>query len=147
MFAKASSRSQALRCSRGPDPRPVIVSVCAGAVQGRSLAEMAIGGIELIAYENARVVRRAVVPLSDGGELLLHLLHGEGTQRGRKCIHRVVSDAGGRLKSDIVYFYDETVSEQTVSDDFDLLTQPALLSVSQLHHTESMLNRKIRAMR
>ncbi len=101
----------------------------------------------MIAYENAQIVRRATVPLSDGGELLLHLLHGDGSQQGRKCIHRVVSEANGRLRSDIVYFYDETVSEAVVSNDFDLLTQPGLLSVSQLHHTESMLNRNIRAFR
>jgi hypothetical protein len=92
-------------------------------------------------YENAQIVRRKVDTQPDGGEVVYQLLHGDGPAVGHKAIHRVATDMGGRLKSDIVYFYDETVDESTVSADFDLLTRPGLASIGMLHHTASMLNR------
>jgi len=98
-------------------------------------------------YVNAKVISEHVVALSDGAELLLRLLHGEGADVGRKCIHRVHTDLAGRLRSDIVYFYDATVKEADVQADFDLLARGGLMSVSQLHHTESMLNRGARTSR
>jgi hypothetical protein len=75
------------------------------------------------------------------------LLTGENSAVGHKCIHRVATDMAGRLKSDIVYFYDESVDEPTVNADFDLLCRPGLMSISQLHHTASMLNRGARVSR
>lgn len=95
-------------------------------------------------YANAHPVREQVAAQSDGGEVRLRLLHGEGADAGRRCIHRVHSDAAGRLRSDIVYFYDAAVTQSDVDADFDLLARGGLMSVSQLHHTESMLNRGAR---
>jgi hypothetical protein len=98
-------------------------------------------------YLNARTVRELVVPSSDNGELRVKLLHGEGGDAGRRCIHRVQTDAAGRLRSDIVYFYDEAVKNEDVEADFTLLSRGGLMSVGQLHHTESMLNRGMRTAR
>lgn len=92
-------------------------------------------------YENATVTRKSVRTQEDGGELLLQLVTGTGPAEGHRCIHRVLTDQAGRLKSDIVYFYDPSVSEGVVDRDFELLGSPGLMSVSQLHHTASMLNR------
>jgi len=98
-------------------------------------------------YVNASIVREQVIALADNGELSVRMLHGEGGDAGRQCIHRVQTDQAGRLRSDIVYFYDGTVSDADVQSDFDLLTRGGLMSVSQLHHTESMLNRGMRTPR
>lgn len=95
-------------------------------------------------YVNAHPVRERAVAQPDDGELRLTLLQGEGADAGRRCIHRVHTDAAGRLRSDIVYFYDATVAQSDVEADFDLLARGGLMSVSQLHHTESMLNRGAR---
>jgi hypothetical protein len=95
-------------------------------------------------YVNAHPVREQVVAQGDGGEIRLRLLHGEGADAGRRCIHRVHTDAAGRLRSDIVYFYDVAVKPGDVEADFDLLARGGLMSVSQLHHSESMLNRGAR---
>jgi len=92
-------------------------------------------------YVNASIVREQTIVLDDDGEVSVKLLHGEGGDAGRKCIHRVTTDQSGRLRSDIVYFYDATVKDADVEADFELLTRGGLMSVSQLHHTESMLNR------
>ena len=92
-------------------------------------------------YLNGRPIREHTAPLSDGGTLSLTLLHGTGADAGHRCIHRVTTDSAGRLRSDIVYFYDSTVKEVNVEADFCLLSRHGLMSVSQLHHTESMLNR------
>ena len=53
----------------------------------------------------------------------------------------LMTDSTGRLRSDIVYFYDSTVKEADIESDFSLLSRNGLMSMSQLHHTESMLNR------
>jgi hypothetical protein len=90
---------------------------------------------------NAQPIRHHVVPLDDGGTLTLTLLQGTGADSASRCIHRVTTDAAGRLRSDIVYFYDSTVTEAEIESDFALLTAGGLVSMSQLHHTESMLNR------
>jgi hypothetical protein len=92
-------------------------------------------------YVNAQAIREHVVALSDGGTLSVTLLHGTGVDTGRRGIHRVTTDNAGRLRSDIVYFYDSTVKEADVEADFSLLIRRGLMSMSQLHHTESMLNR------
>jgi hypothetical protein len=92
-------------------------------------------------YANAQPVREHVVDLSDGGELRVTLLHGTGPDAGQRCIHRVTTDMSGQLRSDIVYFYDRTVKEADVDADFAALARNGILSMSQLHHTEAMLNR------
>lgn len=92
-------------------------------------------------YANAQPAREHVSPLNDGGELRVTLLRGTGPDAGRRCIHRVTTDMAGRLRSDIVYFYDSTVKEADVESDFSALAHNGILSVNQLHHTESMLNR------
>jgi hypothetical protein len=92
-------------------------------------------------YLNAQPLREHVVDLSDGGVLRVTLLHGTGPDAGQRCIHRVTTDMAGRLRSDIVYFYDGTVKEADIEADFTLLARNGMLSMSQLHHTESMLNR------
>jgi hypothetical protein len=92
-------------------------------------------------YVNAEPVRRHVVSLADGGTLMVTQLQGTGADSTGRCIHRVTTDAAGRLRSDIVYFYDSTVKAAEVEADFSLLTGGGLVSMSQLHHTESMLNR------
>jgi len=93
------------------------------------------------AYVNAKPAQEHVSVLSDGGGLRVTLLHGIGPDAGRRCIHRVTTDMAGRLRSDIVYFYDSTVKQQDVEADFSALAHNGMLSMSQLHHTESMLNR------
>ena len=98
-------------------------------------------------YVNALTVREHVVALSDGGTLSVTLLHGIGPDAARRCIHRVTTDPAGRLRSDIVYFYDTTVKEADVEADFALLIRGGLMSMSQLHHTDSMLNRGPRTAR
>lgn len=92
-------------------------------------------------YVNAEPVRQHVDTLADGGTLMVTLLQGTGADAASRCIHRVTTDAAGRLRSDIVYFYDSTVKMADVEADFSLLTGRGLVSMSQLHHTESMLNR------
>ena len=98
-------------------------------------------------YQNAKIVREFVLPLSNNGELHVRLLHGEAGDAGRKCVHRVQTDQAGRLQSDIVYLYDTSVPEADVEADFLLLARGGLVSVGQLHHTESMLNRGARMAR
>lgn len=93
------------------------------------------------AYVNAQPLRTHVVDLSDGGELRVTLLQGTGPDAGKRCIHRVATDMAGRLRSDIVYFYDGTVAEADVEADFAALARNGILSMSSLHHTEAMLNR------
>ena len=95
-------------------------------------------------YENATIVRERVIAQGPQGELHIRLLHGEQGDAGRKCIHRVQMGPGGRLQSDIVYLYDTTVPVEHVEADFVLLGSGGLVSVGQLHHTESMLNRGAR---
>jgi hypothetical protein len=92
-------------------------------------------------YVNAQPIREHVVDLNEGGDLRVTLLHGTGPDAGQRCIHRVTTDMAGRLRSDIVYFYDSTVKEADIEADFTLLARNGLLSMSQLHHTASMLNR------
>jgi hypothetical protein len=92
-------------------------------------------------YVNAQTAREHVSVLSDGGELRVTLLHGIGPDAGRRCIHRVTTDMAGRLRSDIVYFYDSTARQPDVEADFLALAQNRILSMGQLHHAESMLNR------
>ena len=92
-------------------------------------------------YINAQPTRKHTATAADGGTLSVTLLQGIGADAARRCIHRVTTDAAGRLRSDIVYFYDSTVKQADVDADFALLIGPGLLSMSQLHHTESMLNR------
>lgn len=98
-------------------------------------------------YLNAQPIREHVVVLGDGGELRVTLLHGTGVAVGCRCIHRVTMDLAGRPRSDIVYFYDGAVNEADVEADFSALARNGILSVSQLHHTESMLNRGPRFVR
>lgn len=92
-------------------------------------------------YANAQPVRSHVAALADGGTLTVTQLQGTGADSAGRCIHRVTTDAAGRLRSDIVYFYDSTVKAAEIDADFALLTGRGLVSMSQLHHTESMLNR------
>ena len=92
-------------------------------------------------YINALPVREHLADLSDGGELRVVLLHGIGPDAGHRCIHRMTTDMAGRLRSDIVYFYDGTVKEADIESDFSALARNGILSMSQLHHTEAMLNR------
>jgi hypothetical protein len=92
-------------------------------------------------YVNALPVQQHSLALGDGGELSVTLLHGTGPDAGKRCIHRVTTDMGGRLRSDIVYFYDGTVKEADVEADFSALSRNGILSMGQLHHTEAMLNR------
>ncbi len=98
-------------------------------------------------YVNGRPIRERTLPLSDGGTLSVTLLDGTGADAGVRCLHRVTTDSPGRLRSDIVYFYDSTVKEMDVEADFSLLCRHGLMSVNQLHHTESMLNRGHRTSR
>jgi hypothetical protein len=98
-------------------------------------------------YEDAAVLRRHRTEQADGNELRLTLLQGEGSALGHACIHRVLSGRDGQLKSDIVYFYSPAVDFAHVNVDFDLLASGKLMSVNQLHHTEFMLNRRLRAPR
>lgn len=90
---------------------------------------------------NAQTVNQHAVTLGDGGTLTLTLLQGTGADAATRCIHRLTTDAAGRLRSDIVYFYDASVNDDVVEADFDLLCGGGLVSMGQLHHTESMLNR------
>lgn len=92
-------------------------------------------------YLNAQPVRDHVIQLDSGGELRVTLLHGTGPDAGQRCIHRVTTDVAGRLRSDIVYFYDGTVKEADIDADFSVLARNGMLSMGQLHHTASMLNR------
>jgi hypothetical protein len=98
-------------------------------------------------YLNAQAVREHTAELGDGGELRVTLLHGTGPDAGRRCIHRVTTDMAGRLRSDIVYFYEATVAQADVDADFAMLARNGILSMSQLHHTESMFNRGPRLVR
>ena len=98
-------------------------------------------------FLNAQATQEHVGTLDDGGELRVTLLTGTGPDAGQRCIHRVTTDADGRLRSDIVYFYDGTVAQADVDADFEALARNGMLSVSQLHHTESMLNRGRRIQR
>jgi hypothetical protein len=92
-------------------------------------------------YVNAQPIRSHVVTLADGGTLSVTQLQGTGADAAGRCIHRVTTDAAGRLRSDIVYFYDSKVMAAEVDADFSLLIGRGLVSMSQLHYTESMLNR------
>jgi hypothetical protein len=92
-------------------------------------------------YANAQTIRSHVATLADGGTVTVTLLQGTGADSAGRCIHRVATDAAGRPRSDIVYFYDGTVNAADIDADFDLLTAGGLVSMGQLHHTESMLNR------
>lgn len=96
---------------------------------------------------NAQTVNQLATTLEDGGTLTLTLLQGTGADAAVRCIRRVTTDAAGRLRSDIVYFYDGSVKDEDVEADFDLLAGNGLVSLSQLHHTESMLNRGARVPR
>ena len=98
-------------------------------------------------YEDAAIVREHHAEQADGNELSLRLLQGEGPAAGHACIHRVLTDRSGQLKSDIVYYYGSATASTVVSADFDLLASGRVMSVNQLHHTEFMLNRRLRAVR
>lgn len=98
-------------------------------------------------YEDATIVREHRAEQDDGSELRLRLLQGTGSAAGHSCIHRVLSERNGQLKSDIVYFYGAVTAEVMINADFDLLASGRLMSVNQLHHTEFLLNRRLRAMR
>jgi hypothetical protein len=98
-------------------------------------------------YENATVAREHRAEQADGNALRLRLLQGTGTAEGHTCIHRVLTDRSGQLKSDIVYYYAPATEAAVLSADFDMLASGRLMSVNQLHHTEFMLNRRLRAVR
>lgn len=98
-------------------------------------------------YENATIVRECVLPLANLGEVFIRLLRGEAGDAGRHCIHRVQTDRAGQFQSDIVYLYAPSVPLQLVEADFMLLSRGGLISIGQLHHTESMLNRGVRIAR
>jgi hypothetical protein len=98
-------------------------------------------------YQDATIVRQHRAEQGDGSELSLRLLQGTGSALGHSCIHRVLVERSGQLKSDIVYYYNPTIASAVVSADFDLLASGRLMSVNQLHHTEFMLNRRLRAVR
>ena len=53
-------------------------------------------------YQDATIARRHHAEQPDGHELSLHLLDGTGSALGHRCIHRVLTDRSGQLKSDIV---------------------------------------------
>ncbi|MEO8155282.1 MAG: hypothetical protein ABI605_19620 [Rhizobacter sp.] len=98
-------------------------------------------------YEDAAVVREHHAEQADGIEVNLRQLQGSGSAEGHACIHRVVTDRSGRLKSDIVYYYGAATAPAVVNADFDLLAGGRVMSVNQLHHTEYMLNRRLRSAR
>ena len=98
-------------------------------------------------YQDATAVREHLAEQADGNELRLRLLQGEGSAQGHLCIHRVLTDRSGQLKSDIVYYYAPTVAAAVVYADFELLASGRVMSINQLHHTEFMLNRRLRAAR
>lgn len=98
-------------------------------------------------YQDATIARRHHAEQADGHELSLHLLHGTGSALGHSCIHRVLTDRSGQLKSDIVYYYTPAIAAEVVNADFELLASGRVMSVNQLHHTEFMLNRRLRAVR
>ena len=98
-------------------------------------------------YEDATVVRQHRAEQADGTELCVRLLQGSASAQGHACIHRVLTDRSGQLKSDIVYYYSPAVAAPLLSADFELLASGRLMSVNQLHHTEFMLNRRLRAVR
>ena len=98
-------------------------------------------------YQDASVVRQHRAEQADGSELSLRLLHGTGSAEGYACIHRVLTERSGQLKSDIVYYYTPAVAAEVVSADFDRLASGRVMSVNQLHHTEFLLNRRLRAAR
>ncbi len=98
-------------------------------------------------YQDATVVRHHHGEQADGTELSVRLLQGSGPAEGYACIHRVVTDRSGQLKSDIVYYYSPAVVAPALSADFELLASGRVMSVNQLHHTEFLLNRRLRAAR
>jgi len=98
-------------------------------------------------YEDAAIVRQHRAEQADGSEVSLRLLQGTGSAQGHSCIHRVLTERSGQLRSDIVYYYSPTIASAVVGADFDLLASGRLMSVNQLHHTEFMLNRRLRALR
>ena len=98
-------------------------------------------------YLDAQAIRQHTAVLGDGGELRVTLLHGTGSAAGARCIHRVTTNMAGLPRSDIVYFYDGTVKDADIQADFSLLARNGMISMSQLHYTESMLNRGRRFMR
>lgn len=98
-------------------------------------------------YQDATIARRHHAEQPDGHELSLHLLHGTGSALGHSCIHRVLTDRRGQLKSDIVYYYGPAIAAEVVNADFELLASGRVMSVNQLHHTEFLLNRRLRAVR
>lgn len=102
---------------------------------------------EMNEYQDATVLRQHRAEQADGSELLLRLLRGENSAEGHACIHRVLTERNGQLKSDIVYFYTPAVAAEVVSADFELLASGRVMSVNQLHHTEFLLNRRLRAAR
>jgi hypothetical protein len=98
-------------------------------------------------YQDATIVRQHRAEQADGNELTLRLLRGEGSAEGHACIHRVLTERSGQLKSDIVYYYTPAIAADVVNADFDLLATGRVMSVNQLHHTEFLLNRRLRAAR
>jgi hypothetical protein len=98
-------------------------------------------------YEDAVIVREYRRDQEDGSELRVRMLQGVASAEGHHCLHRIISERNGQLKSDIVYYYAPQVTATVVSADFDLLTSARLMSVNQLHHNESMLNRRMRTAR
>lgn len=98
-------------------------------------------------YQDATIVRVHRTEQADGNELSLHLLQGEASAQGHMCIHRVLAGRSGQVRSDIVYYYTPAVSPEVVSADFELLASGRVMSVNQLHHTEFLLNRRLRAAR
>jgi hypothetical protein len=92
-------------------------------------------------FTNAEPTRQHATTQVDGGELELTLLHGTGPAAGQRCILRITTDANGRLRSEIVYFYDPAVVTADLDADFDLLARGGMVSMGQLHHSEAMMNR------
>ncbi len=98
-------------------------------------------------YQDATIARQHHAEQADGNELYLYLLHGTNSALGHACIHRVLTDRSGQLKSDIVYYYTPAIAAEVVNADFELLASGRVMSVNQLHHTEFLLNRRLRAAR
>jgi hypothetical protein len=72
-------------------------------------------------YQDATIARQHRAEQADGNELSLNLLHGTNSALGHSCIHRVLTDRSGQLKSDIVYYYTPVIAAEVVNADFDLL--------------------------
>lgn len=92
-------------------------------------------------FADAQPTREHAASQGDGGELRLALLHGTGPAAGQRAILRLATDAAGRLRSEIVYFYAPATADADLDADFELLARGGMVSMGQLHHSEAMMNR------